>query len=203
MGMNRQVSLRLELSSLERRYILQYYEPWFLGNELPFRAFLLGEDRKEISIDTRETRYQLTRHTVTAGFEKKLRETLKAELYYEFSLVNTLDVQPDVVLSKEDTGTLVISGLRAGLVYDTRDNPFYPQRGLFSGISLKFTSPVFFSQTDFAKVTFYGNSYHRLFSGLVLAVSVRGGISKGYFDTARASDRGEVFSWGKDDGEGV
>jgi outer membrane protein insertion porin family len=183
MGMNRQASLRFELSSLEKRYILQYYEPWFMDIPLQFRAFLLGEYKKEINIDTRETRYRLTRHTVTAGFEKTFGNALKAELYYEFSLVNTYDVQPDVVLSREDTGTLVISGIRPGIVYDTRDNPFEPRKGILSGISLKFTSPVFLSETNFIKLMFYGNIYHALSKRFVLAASFRGGIAQGYFNT--------------------
>lgn len=183
MGMNREASLRLELSSLEKRYILQYYEPWFLRRELPFRVFILGEDRREINIDTRETRYKLIRHAIAAGFERKIGNVLKGELYYDFSLVNTFDVKPDVVLSKEDTGTLIISGLRLGLIYDTRDNQFYPNKGIFAGASLKITSPIFLSETNFAKLTLYGNIYHKIAKGLVLAASIRGGIAQGYFDT--------------------
>lgn len=182
-GMNRQASLRLVLSSLEKRYILQYYEPWLNGTDLPFRAFILGEDKKEINIDTRETRYRLTRHTVTAGVERKLTPHLVSELFYEFSLVNTFDVQPDVILSREDTGTLIISGMRFGVIYDTRDNPFYPTKGTLSGIGVKLTSPVFLSETDFIKLAFYGNFYHELTKRLVLAASFRGGLAKGYNDT--------------------
>lgn len=181
-GMNRQASLRLEASSLERRYVLQYFEPWFLllRTPLPLRVFVLGEEREEVNIDTRETRYKLTRHTVTAGVEKKINDTLKSELYYEFSVVNTYDVQPDVVLSKEDTGTLIISGMRLGFIYDTRNDPFYPSKGILSGLSAKLTSPLFLSETDFIKVAFYGNSYHALRKWLVLAASLRGGIAQGY-----------------------
>lgn len=182
-GMNRQASLRLELSSIEKRYILQYFEPWFLGIPLPFRAYLLGEDKKEVNVDTRETRYRLTRHTITGGFEKKLSSTVKSELFYEFSLVNTFDVKPDVILSKEDTGTLIISGLRLGLIYDTRDNAFLPEKGILSGISVKFTSPVFVSETDFIKLSFYGNFYHKILDGVVLAASLRGGVAQGYLTT--------------------
>jgi outer membrane protein insertion porin family len=183
MGMNRRVSLRLEFSSLEKRYILQYYDPWFLGVPLPFRAFLLGEAKKEINLDNRETLYKLTRHTLTAGFEKKISDSLRAALDYEFSLVNTFDVKPDVVLSREDVGTLVISGLRFGIIYDTRDDPFYPKKGFFSGLSVKLTSPVFLSETDFIKCDLYGNVYHEVTSGVVLAASLRGGLAQGYFNT--------------------
>ncbi len=183
-GLNRQASLRLELSTIERRYIFQYREPWFMDRPIPFRFYLLGEDKKEVDIDTRDVRYRLERHAATAGFEKKLTKTIKADLYYEFSVVRTYDVEPDVILSKEDTGTLIISGIRFGLIHDTRDNPFYPGKGILSGVSTKFTTPLLFSETDFVKVMFHFNTYHTLTRGIVFAASFRGGIAEGYRDTA-------------------
>lgn len=182
-GMNKQASLRLELSTIEQRYLFQYYEPWFLEKPIPFRLFLLGEKRREIDIDTRDVRYRLTRYGANAGTEKTLGKNIKAELYYEFSLVKTYDVKPDVILSKEDTGTLVISGVRLGLIYDTRDNPFYPSKGVLAGVSTKLTTPVFLSETDFAKLMMHFNIYQKLITGIVLAASVRGGIAEGYNDT--------------------
>lgn len=182
-GMNRQVSLRFELSSLERRYIFQYHDPWFLDISMPFRTFLLYEDKREINIDTRETRYRLKRYTATAGFEKRLSDIIKAELYYELSLVETFDVKPDVILSREDTGTLLISGIRTGVVYDTRDNPFDPEKGILSGVSLKLTSPLFLSETNFIKLIFQGSTYKKIRRGVVLALSLRGGIAQGFHGT--------------------
>jgi outer membrane protein insertion porin family len=92
-GMNRLASLRTEVSGLEKRVILQYYEPWFMGHPLPFRAITLLEDKKEITIPGRDTIYRLRRYTATAGFEKKISSSVKADIYYEFSLVKTSDVQ--------------------------------------------------------------------------------------------------------------
>ncbi len=182
-GMNKQASFRFEMSSIERRYILQYHEPWFLDLPLSFRTFLIREERKEINIDTRETRYRLTRHGVNAGVEKRLSDIVKMEFYYEFSLVETFDVKPDVILSREDTGTLTISGIRPGIVYDTRDNPFNPRKGILSGISVKLTSPVFLSETNFIKLIFHGSAYQELIRGIVIAISVRGGAAQGYHKT--------------------
>jgi len=159
-GLNKQASLRFEMSTLEKRAILQYYEPWFLDMNLPFRAFLLGEDKEVINVDSRDTRYKLKRYAATAGIEKKFENNIKAEFFYELSYVDTSDVQPDVVLSKEDTGTLIISGIRPGLIYDSRDNPFYPRKGILTGLLQKVTTPLLFSETDFLKLTFYYNMYH-------------------------------------------
>ena len=179
-GMNRQGSFRLELSSLERRYILNYYDPWFLNRPTPFRALLLYENRQEKNIDTGEILYKLKRHTATAGFEKKLSDTVKGELYYEFSFVNTFDVQRDVILTKEDTGTLAISAVRAGMIYDTRDSPFDPRRGILAGISIKAATKLLFSETDFVKASFNVNHYRALSERFVLAGSLRGGAARGF-----------------------
>jgi outer membrane protein insertion porin family len=182
-GLNRQGLLRGELSSLQQRFITQYTEPWLLGYPLPFRVMFLYEDKKEISIPGREVRYRIERYAASAGVEKQLTDKLKSELYYEYSIVRTSDVQPDVVLSKEDVGTLAISSIRPSLVYDTRDNPFEPTKGIVAGLSVKIASSLLFSETDFVKVTLYGSTFHRLHRRVVLALSGRGGMAYGYDHT--------------------
>lgn len=182
-GMNRQGSLRIELSSLEERFILNYYEPWFLERPLPLRVLALREDRKEKNIDTGEINYRLRRHTLTGGVERNIAETLKAELYYEFSVVKTFDVKPDVILSREDTGTLAISAIRPGLIYDTRDNPFDPRNGLLAGLTIKAASGLLLSETDFIKVMMNASLYKGLSRRSVLAISLRTGIAQGFAST--------------------
>lgn len=182
-GMNRQVSLRLEMSSIEERYILTYYEPWLMGRPTPFRALLLREERTEKNIDTGEVSYRLRRHTATAGIERKLNPSIKGELYYRFSFVKTFDVKPDVILTKEDTGTLAISGVRAGLIYDTRDNPFDPRSGVLAGVTLDVASALLLSETDFAKAVFNGSIYQELSKTFVLAASFRVGVAQGFGST--------------------
>lgn len=182
-GMHRQGLVRTELSSLEQRYILQYQEPWFLGRRLPFRAFFLYENRKEINTSSKETRFKLKRYTVSAGVEKKFSDSVKGELFYELSYVNTSDVLPDVILTKEDTGSLAISGIRPGLIYDTRDSPIEPRKGILASISLKLASPLLLSETHFAKLVMYGSTFHALTRRMTLALSLRGGVAYGFGGT--------------------
>ncbi|MDH4231108.1 MAG: outer membrane protein assembly factor BamA [Nitrospirota bacterium] len=182
-GWNRKVVLRTELSSLEKRLLLQYHEPWFLDRPLPLRAFFLYEDREELSIPERETRYRSEKYSVSAGVEKKLSDSVKADLYYEFSLVRTTDVQPDVVLSREDVGTLAISSVKPSIAYDTRDNPFNPSEGILAGLVLKIASPLFLSESHFAKFTLSGSTYNRIHRRVVLAVSAKMGLAFGFGGT--------------------
>jgi outer membrane protein insertion porin family len=183
-GMDRQASFRTEVSSLEKRFILSYSEPYFLDRDLTFKSSLLYENKREYNIDTRETSYRLTRETASAGVEKKLSDTIKATLSYDFSVVDTRDVQPDIILSREDTGTLVISGVRPAVIYDTRDNPFDPSKGILAGASFKEASSLLFSETDFFKLQGYFNNYQRLSQRIVLAVSLRSGVAEGYNHTS-------------------
>ncbi|RPI37511.1 MAG: outer membrane protein assembly factor, partial [Nitrospiraceae bacterium] len=182
-GLNRTGILRTELSSLEKRFLLQYHEPWFLNRRLPFRAFFLYDDREEISVPERETRYRSERYAISAGVEKQLSDSIKADLYYEFSLVRTTDVQPDVILSREDVGTLAISSLKPSLAYDTRDNPFNPSKGVLAGISMKITSPLLLSESHFVKLTLSGSTYNKIHQRVVLAVSAKTGLAFGYGGT--------------------
>jgi len=182
-GLNRQGLFRTELSSLERRFILQYNEPWLLGTSLPLRVLLLHENKKELTIPGGTIRYKLERSTINVGIEKKLSDLLKGELYYEFSFVKTTDVQPDVVLSREDVGTLAISSLRTSLVLDTRDNPLEPKKGMLAGLTLKIASPILLSETHFAKMTVYASLFHQLHKRVVLGLSGRGGVAYGFGTT--------------------
>jgi outer membrane protein insertion porin family len=183
MGMNRTGSARFEYSSIEKRVIFNYLEPYLLGSKYPFRAFLLWENRKERNIDTGETSYKLKRWTASAGVEKKFSKEALGELYYEFSLVDTFDVKPGVVLSREDVGTLAISGVRPAITYDSRDNPFNPRRGYLAGAVMKFASGAFLSETNFVKVTLQASHYIPLSSRFVLALSAKFGAAKGFAGT--------------------
>ena len=182
-GMNRQASFRTELSTLEQRYIINYLEPWFLDSSIPFRMLFIKEARTEKNMSTRETRYKLKRNSASAGFEKRLSEKLKGEIFYEFALVKTYDVQPDIILTKEDTGTLTISGIKPGIIYDTRDNPFDPRKGVLAGISVKAASDVLLSETDFVKVIVNGSTYKELNRYFVFAVAFKGGFAQGFGNT--------------------
>ena len=197
-GMDRLASARFEFSSLTRRLVVNYEEPWFFGHRLPFRAFALAESRKQKNFDTGQTSYKLVRYTATAGVEKNLTEHLKGQLYQEFSIVRTYDVLPGVILSREDVGTLAISTIRPALGYDTRDNPFNPTRGVLAGVSLKLASAVFLSQTDFAKLSVRAAKYQSLSRRIVLAGDARIGLAEGLGSTHELPIVERYFLGGRD-----
>ncbi len=182
-GMNRRIHLRGELSTLEKRFVLGYHEPYLFGNPVVFNTFLLKEDRTEKSIDTGEVWYRMKKNSSGVSLEKNLTSNLKAQIAYDFSFVETFDLKPDVVLSREDEGTLAISSIRTGALYDTRDNPFDPTRGVLIGTSLKIASTYLLGETDFVKLTIHGSAYRRLGRRFTFALAVKGGAAQGFADT--------------------
>jgi outer membrane protein insertion porin family len=183
-GYNRKVGLRAELSSVDKRYILNYREPWLFNKPaLPLKIFLIKENRRSVNLDSKEVMYKIDRLSFLVGVEKELTEKLKASLDYEYSLVETTDVKPGAILSKDDTGTLGISSISHSLFYDTRDNPFDPTTGAFNGIVLKVASGAFLSEAEFIKATFQSSWFFQIRKRLVLAVSLRGGVAHGLGET--------------------
>ncbi len=183
MGLNRQVRLRTEVSEIEQNFSLSYYEPWLLNHPIPFKANLVYQRRTEKSGRTGEVRYKVEKYSMLSGIEEELNRSIKADLSYQFSLTRTYEVKPDVILSREDVGTLAISSVIPSLILDTRDNPFNPARGFFGGLSLKVASFVLLSETDFVKLSGHINYYRLLTKRFTLALSMRSGIAKGLKDT--------------------
>jgi len=184
-GYNRQIGLRTELSSIKRRFILNFREPWLFNKPLlPLNVFLIKEDVRSVNLDTKEVMYKIDRMSLLIGIDKELTEHLKASLNYEYSFVETTDVKPGVILSREDTGTLGISSVSPSLFYDTRDNPFDPTSGSLKGIVLKFASNAFFSETEFIKAILQGSWYFQIKRGIIFAFGLKGGVAHGLGDTA-------------------
>jgi outer membrane protein insertion porin family len=182
-GMNREVRLRTEASQISRKQSMTYYEPWFLDRQMPFNATLAYELRDEKNVDTREIIYTVSKYSATAGVEKSLSEHVKLLFSYDFSLVDTYNVMPDAVLTRDDTGTMAISSVIPSLIFDTRDNPFDPRHGILCGLTLKPASFLLLSQTDFLKLSGYFNVYQALWRRLTAALSLRGGIAEGLAHT--------------------
>jgi outer membrane protein insertion porin family len=179
-GMNRRGTFRTEQSTLWSRYILNYQEPSLFGTELISTTVLLYEKRKEKNIDTDEISYRIERLSASTGIEKNFTERVKGTINYSYSIVRTYDVQPDVILTRDDTGTLAISSLSPGLLYDSRDNIFDPRKGVLTGMTIKWSSESISSETNFVKGTAQAGFFYPATNSLVLATSFRGGMASAY-----------------------
>lgn len=179
-GLNRRLSLRGEASAVERRWILRYEDPWLLTNyKLPFRAALIRENMRKLDAATREIRYESDRSTFIAGIDRDFSEAVKGSLEYEYSFVDTFNVRPGEILSRDDVGTLGISSISPSLVRDTRSNPFNPRHGSLNAAVVKIASKALASDTEFVKLTGQSSWYFHLARPLVAAISFKGGFAHG------------------------
>jgi outer membrane protein insertion porin family len=179
-GMNRQVSLRVGYNSLEKLYAINYVDPWFLSKRLAFKGTLYRNEREEKNIDTKVVMYRYRKYGISLGVEKQLTDAMKGEVYYDYVIANTFEVQPDIVLTDRDAGKLDISSIRPGITYDTRDNPFEPRKGVLAGLTVKLSSSAIFSQTNFAKAVFNGSVYQEISKPFVVAAAFRMGVAQGW-----------------------
>jgi len=179
-GMNRQISLKVGYSSLEKLASLDYLDPWFLDRHLQFKGTLFYVNKENKNIDTKVIMYRYRKTGVAIGIEKPYTSAVKGELYYEYALWDTFDVQPGMILTPQDVGRLNVGSLRPGVTYDTRDNPFDPRNGILAGASVKLASQALLSQTNFAKAVFNGSLYHELAKPLVLALAFRFGVAQAW-----------------------
>lgn len=177
-GYNREAGLRAEYSSVEERYVLNFREPWlFNRSDLTFNMFIMSEETREVNIDTDEVLYKVDRLSFLLNIQKEITRRLKANLSYEYAFVDTKDVVPEIILTKEDTGTLGIGSVSSSLFYDTRNNPFNPESGSINGIVLKYASPAFLSEMEYFKGTFQSSWFIKLRKRIVLAYSLKGGVA--------------------------
>ncbi|MDH3259120.1 MAG: BamA/TamA family outer membrane protein, partial [Deltaproteobacteria bacterium] len=182
-GYNRQIGFRAELSSVERRYIVNFREPWLFNWEyVPLKIFLIREEKRSLNIETKSVLYKIDKQSFIAGIEKEIADGLKIGLDYEYSFTDTKDVEEDVILSREDTGTLVISSVSPSLFYDTRDNPFNPSSGSLQRIVIKYASKALLSEAEFIKGSFQSSWYFQLMHPVIFAFSLRGGAAYGFGD---------------------
>ena len=182
-GYNRQVSLRGEAGSIEKRYAIGFKEPWFLNNPIDFRASIIKEEKRSINIETKETRYETKRTAGLAGIEKGITDELKGSLLYQYEEVETFNIQPGAIITKEDTGTLGISSINPSIILDTRDDPFNPRSGILTGLVAKFATRYFGSGVELYKITVQGSWYLKLWEGMVFALSGRGGLARAFGKT--------------------
>ncbi len=182
-GMNRIGRVRVELSGVKKKIMVSYTEPYFRGREIVLRSTFSGELREERNIDTGETKYKIRKYSFELLTERQLRDNLKGSLKYEYSVVKTFDIRPDIVLSEKDRGYLSISSINPAVLYDTRDNPFNPRKGFLAGASLKLASTYFLGETDFIKLSLFWSYYRTVTERTVLALSLKGGFAQGYRKT--------------------
>lgn len=169
-GTGRQVTVRAEGSSIEQKYSINYKEPWVLGYQVDGRLNLVDLIENKSSFDRRTFGF-------SAGLDKGFGESVTGSLTYQYEDVKLSDVQPEAILTPEDTGKVEVATINPSLIIDRRNDPFNPSRGSLFSIAFREAARVLGSKPQFAKITVQDSLFFSPLSKLVFALSVRGGVA--------------------------
>jgi outer membrane protein insertion porin family len=203
-GTLRSVSLETRYAPLtgRGRVFLNLRDPYFLGADIPVTAtaFYSREPIQKIDVRRRGVFVEGTRQ-VTARTRLGVR--------YEFQRISVGSTDPlDIAQLQPFDRSIAESTVGATLLYDRRDDPIDPHRGVFLSTFAKDAFPVSFLSADAKYQKTYGqaSAYVPVLGG-VLAASVRAGvihvssacresfngcipIAERFFSGGRTSDRG-------------
>jgi len=194
-GLGAQVGLLGQLSTVERRAVASWNQPYLFGLDLP--ATLLGwaerEERESFTYDRRG----VSLSTVKALGKARL-------LLASLSLVRTALPKVDLQNPPDDIDRRFLP-YSAALVsvsmnWERRDDTLNPEKGLFYSVTGEWGFPVFGMESDYQKVFLKSQLFRPLPAGLNLGVTARLGLGNGlrnlperFFAGGSNTFRGEEF----------
>ena len=172
-GGGQEVRLRAAASGLDEKYTLSLHEPWIFSRRLNARLALTTGKQREVT-------YDLETESAVAGIEKRLSDTLKGTLQYQFERHR---ISRAVLLSPEDIGKFNLATINVALVRDTRDDPFDPKRGSLASVTLRQGAKVIGSEVQMVKVSLQYSVYRSFTERFLLALSARAGAADRFGET--------------------
>ena len=172
MGLGHTMSLQTLASTQQRRALLNYLAPQFIGN--PNLALTLSA----LFNDARDVRtFAARRWEGSAQLSQRFSRALTGQIRFTFRRVtldtNSLKISPTLI-------PLLNRPVRVGLIggtlfRDRRDDPVDSRRGTYNSLDVALASAAFASQTSFTRVLLRNSTYHPIRKDLVLARSLQFG----------------------------
>jgi outer membrane protein assembly factor BamA len=199
-GLARRLSLRGEVNmqpgdTAPNEYLgnLGFREPRLEGTQWTVRSNLIAQ-RSTRKVD----QFSLERFAFIPGFERTFLPGLQAGLEAQFEQAQVFDLAPDVVnFNPRDQGRLRSSSLGPFAVYDGRDDPFSPRRGVFDSVRLRIAPGELGSDIPFFKVFAQHAQYIPLGDDLTFVYVARGGWARAYEKSSTVPIRERFFLGGR------
>jgi outer membrane protein insertion porin family len=191
-GLGRTASVFARGSFRGSRFLLNLREPWLFGRKLD--SFVTGfwEEEDRTSFD-----YNRLGGIVQAGRALDARTSLILRYLYQDTNVFNVEVPIDEIDRQYRTYT--VSGPSASIIFDTRDDPLEPKRGLFLGADLQLSTATL-GGVRYLRGFLQGASVRRVRADLVFVLSARLGLARTYGDEAPLLPLPERFFAGGDYG---
>jgi outer membrane protein assembly factor BamA len=191
-GLGRTASVFLRGSFRGSRFLLNLREPWLFGRQLD--SFLTGfwEEESLPSFD-----YNRKGAIVQVGRTFDRRATFILRYLHQDTHVYNIQVPPEQIDRQYRTYT--VSGPAASVVWDSRDDPLEPRRGLFLSADLQMSAQPL-GGVSYLKGFFQATGIRRLRADLVFVLSGRLGLSGTFGDEGPLLPLPERFFAGGDYG---
>jgi outer membrane protein insertion porin family len=168
-GLGRTASVFARGSFRGSRFLLNLREPWLFGRRLDSSATVFWEEQDRTSFD-----YNRKGSFVQTGRTLDSRTSLILRYVYQDTHVFNVEV-PIEELDRQYR-TYAVSGPSASVIFDTRDDPLEPKRGLFLSADLQLSLQAL-GGVSYLRGFFQATSVRRLRSDLVFVLSARLGLA--------------------------
>jgi len=168
-GLGRTASAFARGSFRGSRLLLNLREPWLFGRQLD--SFVTGFWEEE---NLTTFSYNRLGGILQAG--RSLDTRTSVILRYLYQDTNVFNVQVPLDEIDRQYRTYTVSGPSASVIFDSRDDPLEPKRGLFLGADLQLSLDAL-GGVSYLRGFFQGTSVRRLRPDLVFVLSARLGLA--------------------------
>ncbi len=169
-GAGRTASVFARASVRGTRFLLNLREPWLFGRRLDSFATAFWEEEDRTTFD-----YNRKGGIVQAGRTIDRRTSLILRYFYQDTNVYNVEVPIDEL--DRQYRTYAVSGPSASVLFDTRDDPLEPKRGVFLGADLQLSLEAL-GGVSYLRGFLQAASVRRLRTDLVSVVSARVGLAE-------------------------
>lgn len=170
-GLGHTITARGLYSSLEKRASVSYLQPRFMNADGRNVTYTVLFD------DTLDVRtFASKREEGSVQLSQKFSKTFTGLFQVAYRRVSVSSVVIPVLLVPQFVQPVRIGMLSANLVYDRRDNPADPHKGMFNTVDLGASAKFFGSQRSFGRVLLRNATYYSLGKNLVLARQTQFGV---------------------------
>jgi outer membrane protein assembly factor BamA len=191
-GLGRTASVFARGSFRGSRFLLNLREPWLFGRKLDSFFTAFWEEENRTSFD-----YSRKGGIVQTGRALDSRTSLILRYLYQDTNVFNVEVPIDEI--DRQYRTYAVSGPSASVVFDTRDDPLEPKRGLFLGADLQLSLEALGGES-YLRGFIQATNVSRLRAGLFFVLSARLGLASTFGDKAPLLPLPERFFAGGDYG---
>ncbi len=170
-GLGHTVTLRGLYSSIEKRASLSYLQPRFMNAEGRNITYTVLFDNT-LNVQT----FASKREEGSVQLSQKFSKTITGLFQFAYRRVSVNDVVIPVLLVPQFLQAVRIGMFSANLVYDRRDNPADPHKGMFNTADVGISATFLGSQRSFGRILLRNATYYSLGKNLVLARQTQFGV---------------------------